>query len=192
MLHSSQRCVALLALIAIVATCVAGNGAPEEKLDAKRGLIVFVGKKLRVTEQPAEEDSMDGKFEGRFRVLQRVFGRYDKPEITFTAYDHYGQPGFARYDTVLLFVARYKGKLYHEKYQFFPVYRTADGRWAGCGDPDRWEGHFHRGKLKAVPIRFAADVVDNETGRPCTEGNYVEDLLLMNKEGVLKARGWAF
>jgi hypothetical protein len=192
MLHARRHCVGTVAAIALLMSCVPGVSAPAETLDAARDLIVFVGKKLSVTEQPAEENSLDSKFEARLRVLQRVFGRYDKPEITFTVYDHYGEPGFARYDTVLIFVARYEGKLYHEKYQFFPVYPTVDGRWASCGNPDQWEGRFHHGKLKPVSIKFAGKVVDEATGRPCTEGNYVEDLLLMKRNGVLKARGWVF
>jgi hypothetical protein len=78
------------------------------------------------------------------------------------------------------------------KYQFFSVYPAADGRWASCGNPDQWEGSYHHGKLKPVPIKFAGKVADEATGRPCTEGNYVEDLLLMKRNGVLKARGWVF
>src|ERR1700674_563930 len=144
MLHRSHRCIRIVAVIALLASSTRSKPAPEEKLDAKRDLIVFVGKKLNVIEQPAEENSLDGKFEARFRILQRVFGRYDEPEITFTVYDHYGEPGFAKYDTVLMFVSRFEGKFYHEKYQFFPVYPTADGRWAGCGDADKWEiGYQH-------------------------------------------------
>lgn len=193
MLHRSHHCVGLVALIALVAGCIGGNAASDEKLDAKRDLIVFVGKKLSVVEQPAEENSLDGKFEARFRILKRVFGRYDEPEITFTVYDHYGQPGFAKYDTVLMFVARYEGKLYHEKYQFFPVYPTANGRWASCGDAGQWEiGYEHKTPLKPVPITFAGNVTDKTTGRQCTEGNYVEDLFSLRRDGVLKARGWIF
>ena len=193
MLHRSHRCIWIVAVIALLASSIRSNSAPEEKLDAKRDLIVFVGKKLNVVEQPAEENSLDGKFEARFRILQRVFGRYDEPEITFTVYDHYGEPGFAKYDTVLMFVARFEGKFYHEKYQFFPVYSTANGRWASCGDADQWEiGYQHEGKLKPVPIKFAGKVVDQATGRPCTEGNYVEDLFSLRRDGVLKARGWIF
>lgn len=186
------RCVRIVTVIALLASCGAVNSAEEEKYDANRDLIVFVGKKLSVTAQPVEEDSLDGKFEARFRVLRRVFGRYDKTEITFTAFDHYGKPAFAHYETVLLFIARYKGKLYHEKYQFFPVYPTANGRWASCGSPDQWEGSYYHGRLKPVPIEFAGNVVNEATGRTCTEGNYAEELVQLKKNGVLKSRGWVF
>jgi hypothetical protein len=174
-----------------VIVSVMPNALAEEKLNAERDLIVFVGKRLSLTPQTnTPPTAFDQKFEAHYRVEQLVFGRYDDPEITFTVYDHYGSPPFAQYDTALIFVFRHEGKLYHEKYQFFPVYPTADGRWAGCGDPYRLDPPVHRGKLKPVPINFKTDVRDEKTGKPCTRGNYVEDLLSVKTNGVLKARGW--
>src|SRR4051812_17973487 len=160
MLARLRHCVGLVTLIVVVAAFSRGNAAPEDKLDANRDLIVFVGKKLSVVPQPAEEDSMDGKFEARFRILKRVFGEYDEPEITFTVYDHYGEPGFAKYATVLMFVRRFEGKLYHVKYTFVPVYHAANGRWAGCSDFYEWELGQPKLKLKATPIKFAGKVMD--------------------------------
>ena len=194
MLHRTHFCVSIIAVIALLTTAIHGNSAPEQKLDAKRHLIVFVGKKLNVVEQPAEENSWDVKFEARFRILQRVFGRYDEPEITFTVYDHYGEPGFAKYDTVLMFVVRFEGKFYHLKYQFVPVYRTENARWASCGDADQWEigGYEYDRKLKPMPIKFAGKAPDEANGRPCTEGDYVEDLFSLKRDGILKRQGWLF
>ena len=192
MLSLAHRRRSITTLAALLVGCAFVGSVPTPQQNAKRDLIVFVGKRLSVKQQTAEPDSLDQKFEARYRVLQLVFGRYEGAEITFTAYDHYGIPPFAQDDTALMFVSRYEGRLYHEKYQFFPVYPTVDGRWATCGDPDRWEGRFHHGKLKRVPIKFAGKVIDEPTGRSCTDGNYVEDLLLMKKNGVLKARGWIF
>jgi hypothetical protein len=155
----------------------------------ERDLIVIVGKRLSITEQRTEPDVMDRKFEARYRILQLVFGKYEESEITFTAYDHYGYPKFAHYDTALLFVSRYQGTLYHEKYQFFDVYPTKDGRWATCGDPHKYEPEMHRGKLEPVEIQFAEDVSNETAGGQCNKGNYVEDLFQVKKDGVLKARG---
>jgi hypothetical protein len=156
---------------------------------AERDLIVFVGQRLSVTRQPVEPGAMDSKFEARYRVLQLVFGKYEGNEITFTVYDHYGDPRFARYDTVLLFVSRHEGHLYHEKYQFFDVYPTKDGRWATPGDPYKYEPEVHRGTLKPVRIQFATGVTVGTESGPSTEGTYVEDLFEVKKAGVLKARG---
>ena len=185
------RCTVCASIMACAIAAVMSNALAEEKLNAERDLIIFVGKRLSVTAQTNTPDSLDLKFEARYRVLKMVFGHYDGPEITFTVYDHRGFPAFARYDTALMFVSRHEGELYHEKYQFIPVYPTVDGRWAGCGDPYRFEGRpVHRGNLKPVPINFTTTVRDGETGKPCTRGNYVEDLLSVKTNGVLKARGW--
>jgi hypothetical protein len=161
----------------------------KEKLNAERDLIVFVGKRLSVTPRPPDP-GLDLKFSAHYRVLQLVFGQYEQSQIAFTVYDHYGTPAFARYDTALIFVSRHEGKLYHEKYQFIPVYPTADGRWAGCGDPYRFDAPVHRAEIKPMRITFATTVKHEKTGKPCTQGNYVEDLFLVKKNGVLKARGW--
>jgi len=192
MLSLAHHCGVVAILIGFLGGCVPRDPLAPPKLNAQRDLIVFVGKRLSVTKQTAEQDSMDEKFEARYRVLQLVFGRYEGTEITFTVYDHYGSPSFAQYDTALMFVARYEGKLYHEKYQYFAVYPTRDGRWASCGDPYSDEPPVHRGALKPHPIEFATAVHDRKAGRPCTEGNYVEELLPVKENGVLKARGWVF
>ena len=179
--------IATILMVGIVA--VTADGLAKEKLNAERDLIVFVGKRLSVIPQPPEL-GLDLKFEAHYQVLQLVFGQYERPQITFTVYDHYGSPAFARYETALMFVSRHEGKLYHEKYEFIPVYPTADGRWAGCGDPYRFEPPVHRGELKPAPIKFANIVKHEKTGKRCTHGNYVEELFLVKKNGVLKARGW--
>jgi hypothetical protein len=178
-------------LIVILVLVAAELALAKEERNAERDLIVFVGKRLSVAPQrEASGTSLDLKFEARYRVLQVVFGRYDRPEIAFTVYDHYGPPEFSRYDMALMFVSRHKGKLYHEKYQFNPVYPTADGRWAGCGDPYRFDAPVHKRDLKPVAIRFATTVREETSGEPCTQGNYAEELFLVKKNGVLKARGW--
>lgn len=195
--YSPRHSITIFASLAVLLSSLPGAFAAEEKRNAKRDLIVFVGKPLSVTKvepAPAPKDVMilDEEFKARYQVLHMLFGSYKAKEIAFTVYDHYGEPPFAHYDTALMFVVRGKGKLYHEKYQFFPVYPTVDGRWASCGSPDQWEINYYHGRLKPVPIKFADKVADKTSGQPCTEGNYVEELLLLKQNGVLKARGWVF
>src|SRR5262252_6417499 len=86
---------------------------------------------------------------------------------------------------------------------------TADGRWAGCGDPYDG-GDLHGSGVKAEPITFKPRVVfdirnvpefvrerkyplplfryENETA-VCLMGNYPDALFRVMKEGVLTARG---
>src|SRR5215471_185503 len=98
MLHSVQNTTLIVVFMALLTGCTATHKVGQ-KPNAKRDLIVFVGERLSVTAQPIEPDSMDEKFEARYRVLKLVFGRYQASEITFTVYDHYGSPPFAKYDT---------------------------------------------------------------------------------------------
>lgn len=218
MLTRTGCSIIVIVVIALLASCIPGSEAdvplfdipaagttvdasawpPIKKRKAKRDLIVFVGKRLSVTKSepapPAKDVVMlDAQFEAHYKVLRMVFGSYKPQEISFTVYDHYGEPEFAHHDTALMFVARSKGRLYHEKYLFFPVYPTANGRWASCGDAGQFEiGYEHKSPLKPVPITFAGNVTDKATGQQCTEGNYIEDLFSLRRDGVLKGRGWIF
>ena len=175
-------------------------------------LIAFVGKRIEVRKIPDPEnlDRFDEKFEARYRVLSVIFGSYLKREINFTAFDHYGRPAFARYDTVLLYVSSHRGKFYHEKYQYHAVYPTKDGQWAGCGDPYQNEPSVHRGDVQAQPIKFSPEVtfnlsrVNTEEIRQrfpsqyfefrgivavCKAGVYAKELFEIKRRGVLRARG---
>ena len=97
----------------------------------KDSLYVFVGEKIYVTEFCPEVDSniilMDYSFKAKYKVIQNVYGSYDNDTIEFEAYDHHGIPAFSKFRYVLLYVSKYHGKLYHEKYQFADVYKTKNG-----------------------------------------------------------------
>jgi hypothetical protein len=103
--------------------------------------LAFIGEKVEVAhliDTGPEDPSvivLDLAYAARYRVLQVVHGEYDKPTIDFVAFDHYGFPKFAKRDIALIYVSEHEGALYHRKYQFDEVFPTADGRYAGCGDP---------------------------------------------------------
>jgi hypothetical protein len=59
--------------IVMLAGCSPADRGSGTKLSAERDLIVFVGRRLSVVEQPIEETAFDQKFEARYRVLQLVF-----------------------------------------------------------------------------------------------------------------------
>lgn len=180
-------------------------------------LFVFVGEKIEVVPfEPETEEGevlMDASFKAKYRVIQNVYGNYDKDVIEFEAYDHYGIPPFSKYKNALLFVSEYEGKLYHEKYQYFDVYKTKDNRWASCGDPYRFDG-YHRKNIEVANLEFEEPLIFDldeykKDYRPdyvkdffkfpyfkitgnkaeCLKGVFVEDLFKIKKEGVLKARG---
>lgn len=176
----------------------------------KTDLFVFVGERIEVVEfKPEGEILMDQAYKARYRVIENVFGAFDGNTIEFEAYDHYGFPPFAKFKNVLLFVSKHEGKLYHEKYQYFDVYQTLEGKWAGCGDPHS-RHEVHRKPFTPKQLEFALPVVFDLTkltdkqikqlyptpyfevnGKKarCRMGAYVDELFSIKRNGVLTARG---
>ena len=177
----------------------------------KSDLFVFVGEKIEVVElePPNGEVWFDAGFDAKYRVVDKVYGEFNGNIIEFRAFDHYGYPPFAKSTNALLFVSKYQGKLYHEKYQYYSVYRTIDGSWASCGDP--YIGmDYHRKPFtpKALtfpePIKFDLAEYTAEQRKAmftepyfeilngwaiCKMGAFVDELFQIKRDGVLKARG---
>jgi hypothetical protein len=181
--------------------------------DESQNLLVFVGKQIDVENVPGQY-GLDRQYKARYQVLQVVHGQYRDSTIEFIAFDHYGFPGFSNYQTALLYVTMRRSwllqpKYFHEKYQYQPVYATADGRWAGCGDPydadEKPQGH-----IQVQAIDFKPEVTIDVAKLPpakveefypkaffdyrkdvviCRKGVFLDDLFTVKREGVLKARG---
>jgi hypothetical protein len=198
----------------------------------KDSLYVFVGEKIEVKEvsSPSVTDSfdiiiengvidyrksgiisMDSKFLAKYIVRQVLCGNYVSDTIEFLAYDHYGTPEFSKYQTVLLFVQDYNGRLVHQKYQFADVYKTKNGRWASSYKTDDYRHEFNNstdvkpekidfinkvtydinghGK-QYIKERFPSAYYKIKAGRAiAVYGNYIEELFELKKNGILKARG---
>ena len=177
--------------------------------ERNNNLLVFVGELIQCVELPQDEGSMDAKFKAKFKILQTVYGEYAFDTIEFIAYDHYGFPQFSKYKNFLMFVSKHDGKYFHEKYQFHDVYKTKNGRWAGtvwCTNND--SNIFpHPEKIDFEnTVNFPSihkDRYGDDDDFPCGEpyyklvgekkipvyGNYIEELFLEKKHGVLAARG---
>lgn len=176
-------------------------------------LIVIVGERIAVEKfEPVRSKNqilMDEAFRAEYKVLGNVFGKFAGDTCRFVAYDHYGVPAFSKYKHVLLFLSYYDGKLYHEKYQYFDIYKTRNGRWASCGDPHRFD-KAHPGDVVAVKLKFDKPVTSDLSGMKeeqvkrffpeqfyeikggkayCRKGAYVEQLFEIKRDGVLEARG---
>ena len=177
-------------------------------------LLVFVGEKIEVKYIPEKDTSvlmLDGEYHAKYKILQNVYGEFTKDTIEFTAFDHYGEPAFSNYKNVLLFVSKHGGKYYHQKYQFYVVYKTKDDRWAGSYSVrDLGYNNKRNENVSAQKIKFNDDVfipltlvnrkeigcwfpapyykIEDDRAIP-VYGNYVEELFKIKKEGVLKARG---
>ena len=155
---------------------------------------------------------MDGRYEAKYKLIKSLYGTLTTDTIMFTAFDHYGDPPFGKHQYVMLFLSEHCGRLFHEKYLYFDVYPTDDGRWARPGDPYRFDSNVKR-TVAAQKIVFKDNLtfdlnkfypqevklefnepyfkLTKETAYPLT-GAYVEDLFEIKKAGVLKARGFIF
>lgn len=227
-----RQAVSLAMCTALFVACVYSPGAVARRVDSDiypeaqaltnppqagaevppGNLIAFVGKRIKVRKIPDPKNIVrfDNEFEARYKVLSVIFGSYRGREIKFTVFDHYGDPAFVRYETVLLYVSKHRGKFYHEKYQYHAVYPTQDGRWAGCGDPYQNEPSVHRGDVQAQPIKFSPELTFNLSGvkteeirerfpsryfefrgnvAVCKAGVYAQELFEIKRRGVLKVRG---
>jgi hypothetical protein len=160
----------------------------------------------------------DFAFIAKYKVNQVVFGIYKPDTIQFEVHDHYGFPNFGKYNNVLLYLSKYDNKWYHEKYMYSNVYPTMNGRWAGpyeASDYSRLEGKNLNIKpetilfkdtvwvdisgLKNYKRRIAKRLLKSWYPEPyygiksdsayVKMGNYVEELLEIQRHGVLEARG---
>ncbi|MGX7666398.1 hypothetical protein [Flavobacterium pedocola] len=124
---------------------------------------IFIGKKIDVTGeiQPYycnDIELFDAKFKSIYKIEKNIYGNFPKNIITFTALDHFGKPNFSKYDNVLLFVGEYCGKLYHEKYQYFDLYKTKNGKWACPGSPYKYNKYQKDKVIKPKKIKFDKSV----------------------------------
>ncbi|MNU12025.1 hypothetical protein D3C71_00460 [compost metagenome] len=120
-------------------------------------LYAFVGKRISVTEFDPNENKediptgeyeideetgdtlkiikrryiMDSAFKCKYQVIRKMFNYLESDTVEFIAYDHYGTPGFAQNDTVILYISKSKdGSHYiHQKYQYDNVYINKEGHY---------------------------------------------------------------
>lgn len=196
----------------------------------KDSLIVFVGEKIYVKSFPIEKKdvkidtvvkgndttylkriSMDGRYIARYKILHLLHGSYKSDTIEFIVFDHYGDPVFSKHQTVLLFVSYYGDQLFHEKYQYFNLYKTKNGHWASPYPSGDYNHPFKESiTVKPEKIAFKERIwfpINNLTKgeiakwypEPYYEiksgqatpvyGNYIDELFKLKQQTILKARG---
>lgn len=134
--------------------------------DDKLGeLLAFIGQKVSLTEHPLPPCDLcvlrNAHFVATYRILDTLHGNHRGSTITFDVYDHYGVPGFSKFDTVLLYLRqRQDGSWVHEKYQFNDLYKGVDDEWYGCGDPYARFPQVKR-TVQSRPVEFAKPVSYN-------------------------------
>lgn len=152
-------------------------------------LYAFIGKKISVTEfdpnenqeknqkieQNIDEETgdtvtvyqkryiMDNGFRCKYKIIKKLFNYIKTDTIEFLAYDHYGTPGFAQKDTVILYLSKSNedSHFFHQKYQFDSVFKNKDGNYFSypkfISSENQADGI---GLLKGFPIDFLSEKFD--------------------------------
>ena len=202
----------LVLLFIISLLTVFGSAQEIEEPD----LYVFVGEKISVTEfEPETKEGqiiMDAAFRAKYKVLEEVYNDLKLDTLEFTAYDHYGYPGFSNFKHVLLYVVQTEEGFVHAKYLYSPLFLTNNGTWAGPYEMSDYS-HPYNSETPIEPVRIDwkitpkfdykdASIEDLEDSFPppyyeihnkvvsAIFGNYVNELFLLKKNGFLKARGY--
>lgn len=136
-------------------------------------LYAFVGKKISVTEFDPNENQedvptgkyeideetgdtlkvikkryvMDNAFKCKYQVIRKMFNYLETDTVEFIAYNHYGTPGFAERDIVILYLSKSKdgSHYFHQKYQYDNVYINKKGhyysypKFSGSESPEKFE-----------------------------------------------------
>ena len=210
-------------LLLLFVLCGSTELMAQNRMDS---LIVFVGEKLSLDyeKMPVQYDTvmfgldtlispviqLDSRYKAKYKILQLVHGSYEAKTIDFIVYDHYGVPAFSKFNHVLLFVSYHHGKLYHEKYQYFDLYKTKNGKWASPYSSSDYD-HPYKENITVKPekIPFKKDLrfplrqlsdrsIKFQFPTPYYElkggyaipvfGNYVPELFRLTQETVLKSR----
>ena len=97
-------------------------------------LYIFIGEKIDVS--PASQPnycnriSMDLKSKSKYKILKKFTNNLSSDSIIFVSYDHFSKVKYDEFKNVLLFVGKYCDTLIHQKYQYQPVYKMKNGKWA--------------------------------------------------------------
>ena len=202
-------------LVFLLSGCASQNADLKHNAEktTKGELLVFVGEKINIFDASnlGERRQMDRAFAAVYKIKQKIYGDFEEDEIVFRVYDHYGVPAFSKYQHALLYVVKKGDILYHVKYQYSPLFKTQDGKWAGPYAVYDYNHKLNKDtEIKPVKINFADDLefdisnrddqtikkwypepfykIDNNKAI-AVYGNYVEELFQLKKEGELKLLG---
>ena len=199
-------------IIWILTVLLLASSLSDASGQTKDNLYVFVGEKIEISDfQPNKVDHLfDNAVRAKYKVIQNIYGNYKQDTIEFEAYFHCGGAIFSKFKNVLLFVSNYNGRLYLEKYQYFDVYKTIDGRWASPGDTSKFDRQ-NLGNFKPQHLQFIDTVWYDirQLDRGCLKriafsepyfriegnkaialmGTYVDELFLIRKEYLFKKDG---
>lgn len=130
-------------------------------------IFIFIGKKINISpvKQPRFcytigsdpksntkfkilKKRMDSKSKSKYKILTKISKNINFEIIDFVSFDHNSKVKYDEFKNVLLFIGKYCNELIQEKYQFHPVYKMKNGKWAS---PVCWEFDTSKRKSNKQP-----------------------------------------
>ena len=104
------------------------NADIEKRQAITKGIDEETGDSVNIVQQ---HYIMDSGFRCKYKIVKNIFNHLPNDTIEFIAYDHYGKPGFAEKDTVILYLSKNKIENYyfHQKYQYDNVFKDEKGNY---------------------------------------------------------------
>ncbi|WP_027378417.1 hypothetical protein [Chryseobacterium daeguense] len=180
---------------------------PQKKCDQKTpsSIYAYVVKKIDVsvvdTSLYCNDESLSLKYKAVYKIEKEFSDHHHDSTIVFTAYDHASmyEYNFKNYENILVYLEEYCGELILS--DFFPVYKTENGRWATPIDT-YMESHYVSEPPKSINFeksfcydlpadasarylgyKFPKEYYKIENGKAIPiMGRYVEDSIKLWKE----------
>lgn len=141
-----MKCSYLVSVIIFLCSCTSIEPSAIEINEtdlSDHQVYSFVGKKISVDEFEPEIMKgyilMDLAFIATYEVIEQYSGKKLPERIQFEVYDHYGYPPFAKHETVLIYLKKGSGVLYHVKYSYDLVRKSTKYGWVTCDTVLNWD-----------------------------------------------------
>jgi hypothetical protein len=184
--------------------------------ESNSDLFVFVGEKIEIKNFQPEIDKdnipLDQAFKAKYKVVENIYGNLNLDTVDFVVYDHNGIPPFTNYKTVLLYIVKENGIFYHSKYLYSAVYKTKDNKWAVLYFPVDSHSANQINNIAYLKImefepavtielsEYTSEYIEKYFPKPyfkivgtkaeAVYGMYAVDIFNLNKNGILKTRGY--
>jgi hypothetical protein len=178
-------------------------------------LLAFIGERIAVKTLPDRENVNEAKFLAEYKILEKLCGDYIGDTIKFEVVNWFVDSSFKKNSHILVFLVKDKAgneNYWMRGYLYFDLFKTKDGQWASPYPSEYYSEYTSPETTTVRPrkIAFAQEVSFDLNGMNKMEiahlfpapfykmqgnkaiavyGNYVEELLQLQKDGVLRAWG---
>jgi len=147
-------------------------------------------------ENPDDESDIRILCEGyvtkmRFKILELVYGDYDRSFVDFYAVHQFGFPRFPKHKVAMLYLREDEGALHQTAHNYDDVYPSKDGSYAYCGNPYlSLDDEDVIDQRPLLDIKFSPPVIKKISDHLPDERDYGEDQHAFFVEDTARVRAY--